>query len=102
MEFPAYTDECISDPTWGHNQTMTYDCGHPKDGWVRKITSTPFKQDFECAYQTLEKINFTPRMIAEAAALVLADNNAEEEAADIWIRLFNEQWRQWRNIGCAS
>ena len=30
VEFPSYTDECYSDPSWGINPDMAYDCGKPQ------------------------------------------------------------------------
>jgi glycine betaine/proline transport system substrate-binding protein len=32
IDFPKYTVECESDPSWGINNSIVKDCGNPKSG----------------------------------------------------------------------
>jgi glycine betaine/proline transport system substrate-binding protein len=35
IEFPAYDAACKDDASWGLNPNKTYDCGNPKDGYLK-------------------------------------------------------------------
>lgn len=102
VEFPPFSEECITDPSWGLNQKLPNDCGNPKDGWVKKLASTRLKTEFPCAYRALQKIQFTTTMMAEAAALVISDKHSEAEAAQHWIKMYELQWLSWLAQGCNS
>jgi glycine betaine/proline transport system substrate-binding protein len=100
VEFPPFSEKCITDPSWGLNHKLPNDCGNPKDGWVKKLASTRLETKFPCAYKALQKIQFTTTMMAEAAALVISDKHSEAESAQHWIKMYELQWLSWLTPDC--
>ncbi len=95
VEFPEHEPACESDPEWGINPDATYDCGNPTDGWLKKAVWSGMPDKWSCAYQTVENIDFTNEMLANASALVDVEDMSLEEAAVEWLERNEEQWRAW-------
>ncbi|MFD2206014.1 ABC transporter substrate-binding protein [Kiloniella antarctica] len=85
VEFPEYDPKCETDPTWGVNSTRLYDCGNPKNGWLKKVTWVQTEQEWPCAHAILNDMNFDNAMISQIAAYVDADGMTHTQAADKWI-----------------
>lgn len=56
VEFPPYDPACYTDPAWGENKDMAYDCGKPqgpiwKAGWAGLETKWPGAAKIIRAYQ---------------------------------------------------
>ena len=45
VEFPEHAPECTEDPAWGINADKKYDCGNPKDGYLKIGVSHEFKEN---------------------------------------------------------
>ena len=101
VNFPTYSIECESDPSWGLNNTLTKDCGNPKKGWIKKAAWTGLKTQWPCVYQLMKNINLNNEMIAEASALVIADGHSEDEAAGLWMDKYNKHISSWLNLSCS-
>jgi len=95
VEFPLYQPACESDPIWGVNPEFLYDCGNPKDGWLKKVTSTHFSDENSCAFKTLKNISFNNQQISEISALVDVDNHSYQAAASTWFEQNKPLWRSW-------
>ena len=100
VEFPDHSPECETDPSWGVNKGFTHDCGNPKGGWLKKAAWVEMEENWPCAYQTLENINFTNLQIAEASSLVDVKNLTVQEAANEWIKSNEQVWQQWIPGSC--
>ena len=50
VQFPEYTPECYTDPKWGSNPDMAYDCGKPH-GEIWKYAWSGMKDKWPVAYK---------------------------------------------------
>lgn len=101
VEFPKYDERCASDPSWGSNPDLPYDCGGPTGGYLKKGAWSGFEKKWPCAFQLIKNIDFTGPMIDEAAALADVDNLKFEDAASTWITKHQKEVQQWMPA-CAS
>ncbi|ARU54601.1 glycine betaine ABC transporter substrate-binding protein [Oleiphilus messinensis] len=102
VEFPAYDPVCESDPAWGVNGQYLYDCGNPKNGWLKKAAWHGMPDTWDCAYRTLKKINFSNQQIASAAALVDVDLLSYDAAAKQWLQENKVTWQGWIPGDCVN
>ncbi|QGP59303.1 ABC transporter substrate-binding protein [Piscirickettsia salmonis] len=100
IEFPHYSAECENNPKWGLNSKFPWDCGNPKDGWLKKIARSQFQKEQPCAFELLKNINFTNTMIANIAAAVDADKMSYDEAAQDWLNQNKALWHSWIPSSC--
>ncbi|MCO7226062.1 ABC transporter substrate-binding protein [Pleionea sp. CnH1-48] len=100
VEFPAYAPECETQPEWGVNKNLVYDCGNPANGWLKKAAWPGMKNQWPCAYQLLEKINFSNQQLANASALVVLKKMSHLQAAQHWLKENKNIWSPWLPQGC--
>ena len=95
IEFPEFAPECLTDPAWGSNPDAVYDCGAPRNGYLKKAAWKGMAEKWPAAFQFLENMNFTNAQIAEAAMLVDVQGMTPSEAADAWIEKNQAVWEKW-------
>ena len=95
IEFPDYDPACKDDASWGTNPDKTYDCGNPKDGYLKIGVYEGMPENWPDAYSTLQNINFSNLDIAVMAKLADVDGMEPEEAAQQWLADNEERWRAW-------
>lgn len=95
VEFPKFHPDCETDPSWGINKNFLYDCGNPKNGWLKKVANTKFAENNACAFNTLKNINFSNQQISETTAWVYADALSYDQAADTWLTQNSNLWKTW-------
>lgn len=95
IEFPAYAEGCREDPKWGMNPDKAYDCGNPKDGYLKIGVWKKFPETWPDAYKVLQNINFTNLDVAVMAKLADVDNMEPEAAADKWLTDNEDRWQTW-------
>ena len=95
IEFPEYGEGCLDDPAWGLNPDKTYDCGNPKDGYLKLGVWQGMPEKWPTAYGIVEKMNFSNLDIAVMAKLADVDGMEPEEAADKWLADNEAKWRGW-------
>jgi glycine betaine/proline transport system substrate-binding protein len=95
VEFPEYDPACKDDPSWGMNPDKTYDCGNPKDGYLKIGVNADFPDKHPKAYAVLQKINFSNLDIAVMAKLADVDGMEPEAAAEKWMADNEAKWRGW-------
>ncbi|PZO81368.1 MAG: glycine/betaine ABC transporter substrate-binding protein [Mesorhizobium amorphae] len=95
VKFPDFEAACWTDPAWGSNPDMLYDCGAPANGYLKKAGSKQLAEKWPEATEFLKKINFTNPQIAAAAAMVDVDGMTPEEAAAKWIEDNEAIWKAW-------
>ena len=95
IEFPEYGEGCREDPAWGTNPNMTYDCGNPKDGYLKIGVWKEFPNNNPGAFKIIKAINFSNLDIAVMAKLADVDGMEPEEAADKWLADNEAKWKSW-------
>lgn len=95
IEFPAFEPECWTDPKWGQNPDLIYDCGAPAKGYLKKAGSKQLAEKWPDAAAFLKKVNLTNPQFASAAALVDVDGLTPEDAAAKWIADNEATWKPW-------
>lgn len=95
VEFPEYVEGCKDDPAVGPNPDMTYDCGNPANGYLKKAAWDGMADKWPDAYETLKRISFTNPQIAEMAKLVDIDELEPEDAAAEWLENNEAVWTPW-------
>ncbi|MCY3875560.1 MAG: ABC transporter substrate-binding protein [Rhodobacteraceae bacterium] len=95
VEFPEYFEGCKEDASLGPNPNMTYDCGNPANGYLKKAAWDGMKDKWPKAYGVLTKLSFTNPQIAEMAKLVDVDEMEPEDAATIWLENNKDVWMPW-------
>ena len=97
IEFPEYDEQCREDPSWGMNPDLAYDCGNPRDGYLKIGVYKGFPESHPEAYEIVRKINFTNLDIAIMAKLADIDGMEPEDAADKWLADNEAKWKAWMN-----
>ena len=97
IEFPEYDEMCREDPSWGMNPDLAYDCGNPKDGYLKIGVWKGFPELHPGAYEIVRKMNFTNLDIAVMAKLADIDGMEPEDAADKWLADNEAKWKAWMN-----
>jgi len=97
VEFPTHHADCFDDASWGVNPNAKYDCGNPKDGYLKIGVSHDFKNEHPKAFAVAQKINFTNLDIAQQSNYVDTDGMEVTEAADRWLEENEARWKQWLN-----
>lgn len=101
VEFPKYNEKCESDPSWGINKKWAFDCGNPKDGWLKKAAHKTLKEQWPCAFKILKNMDLSSKMISNGAALIDADKMKPEEAAIKWMNLNKKKYLKWIPKECT-
>lgn len=101
VEFPPYSVECETDPSFGVNKEMTHDCGNPVQGWLKKAKWSGLESTYPCINRFLEKISFTSEMIARASILGSDSSITLEQAAQQWLKEFNIDADKWLSSQCT-
>lgn len=102
VEFPPFTPECESNPTWGINPTFTYDCGNPRNGWLKKAAWNKLPVIWPCAAQTIRHISFKNAQLASLAAWVDVEKLSYAQAAARWIKENKSIWQGWLEKSCPN
>lgn len=94
VEFPKYTAECYSDPAWGSNPDLAYDCGKPR-GPIWKVGWSGVKDKWPGAYKAIKAFNISnDEMAAMIAAVDLEGQELDAVVAD-WMTKNEDRWSAW-------
>ena len=94
VEFPPYTDECYSDPKWGSNPNMKYDCGKPF-GWIKKVGWKGGEKKWPGAYKAVRNFHIeNDEMSALIVDVDLKGRKVDEVVAE-WIKKNEARWKKW-------
>lgn len=102
VQFPAYTPECETDPSWGLNPQLAFDCGNVPNGWIKKAAWKGLKKQAPCVHQFISNLDFDNSMISEAAALVDYDRHSEPKAAQLWQQKYRHKLLAWSTNSCIN
>ena len=100
IEFPAYTEECEQDPSWGINKLLANDCGNPSQSWLKKAAWSGLERHAPCVFQMIKNIELTHDMIVEAASLLVFHKLSEDGAARKWREIYADKIKAWLPKHC--
>ncbi|WP_138471551.1 ABC transporter substrate-binding protein [Poseidonocella sp. HB161398] len=99
VEFPAYEDACYSDPSWGVNPDMAYDCGKPQ-GWIKKMAWAEGEEIWPCAYEITRNFTMDADEVGQLVYEVDVEGRDVDEVAMEWATENESKWREW--AACAA
>ena len=95
IEFPARTEACVTDASWGVNPKATHDCGNTADGYLKKAAWDGMPKKWPNAFKMLKRISFTTNQIGQLSVYVDIDELEYDEAAALWIEENPRVWKPW-------
>ena len=94
VEFPAYTPECYTDPSWGINPDKAYDCGKPT-GLIWKYAWSGMKDKWPVAYKVAKAYQIDVNELNALSGKVDLDGKSLEDVAAEWIAANEAKWQAW-------
>lgn len=94
IEFPKYTAECYSDPAWGSNPDLAYDCGKPR-GPIWKVGWSGVKDKWPGAYKAIKAFNISNDEMAKMIAAVDLEGQELDAVVANWIDENEDRWSTW-------
>jgi glycine betaine/proline transport system substrate-binding protein len=94
IEFPKFEPECYSDPSWGINPDMAYDCGKPR-GPIWKVASSGVKDKWPGAYEAIKNFKISNEEMGAMVAAVDLEGKDLNAVVDQWIADNESTWKSW-------
>ena len=94
VEFPTYTDECYSDPKWGSNKYMAYDCGKPF-GWIKKVGWKDGESKWRGAYKAIRNFKVDNAEMGDMIGKIDLDGAKLEDVVAGWMKSNESRWKAW-------
>ena len=94
VQFPEFAPECYTDPSWGINKDMAYDCGKPH-GEIWKYSWKEMKDKWPVAYNVAKNMSLDAKELGGLAGQVDLDGKSIEEVAEAWVNANEAKWRSW-------
>ncbi|HEV8392354.1 MAG TPA: ABC transporter substrate-binding protein [Dongiaceae bacterium] len=94
VQFPEYEPACYTDPKWGINPDMAYDCGKPH-GEIWKYAWAGMKDKWPVAYQIAKNFQFDAAEMNALIAQVDLDGKSLDEVAGAWIAANQDKIKGW-------
>lgn len=94
VEFPTFTAECYSDPAWGGNPDMAYDCGKPF-GEIWKVAWSGVKDKWPGAYEAIQAFTIDNDEMGAMITKVDLEGMTVEAVADEWMAANEDRWSTW-------
>ena len=94
VQFPEHAPECYTDPAWGTNKDMAYDCGKPF-GEIWKYSWKELKTKWPVAYNVAKNYTMDAKELGLLGGQVDLDGKTIEEVAEAWIVANEAKWQAW-------
>jgi glycine betaine/proline transport system substrate-binding protein len=94
VEFPEYTPECYSDPSWGTNKDMAYDCGKPF-GWIKKVGWKGGEAKWPKAYAAIRNFQIDNKTMGALITKIDLDGEKLEDVVAQWMKDNEATWTKW-------
>jgi len=94
VEFPKYADECYTDPSWGSNPDMAYDCGKPR-GWIKKVGWAGGEEKWPGAYEAVRNFKIDNDTMSQLIVEVDLEGKSVEDAVADWLAANESTWQAW-------
>lgn len=99
VDFPAYTEDCVQDASWGVNPDATFDCGKP-EGWIKKMGWAGGEEIWPCAYEMVRNFTIDNATVSDLVYQVDVQGESIEDVAMQWAKDNESTWREWAS--CAA
>lgn len=94
VAFPEYTAECYTDPKWGSNPDMAYDCGKPF-GEIWKVAWAGVKDKWPGAYEAIKAFTIDNDQMGAMITEVDLDGKSVETVVADWMGKNEAVWSAW-------
>ncbi len=94
VEFPAYTPECYTDPSWGVNPDKAYDCGKPR-GPIWKAAWSGLKDKWPGAHKVIENYTLNNAEMSAMVGDVDLDGKSVDDTVNAWMDANESRWKAW-------
>ena len=94
VEFPPYTPECYTDPSWGVNPDKAYDCGKPR-GPIWKAAWSGLKDKWPGAYKVIKNYKLNNAEMSAMVGDVDLDGKSVEDTVNAWMDANESRWKSW-------
>jgi glycine betaine/proline transport system substrate-binding protein len=85
VQFPAYTPECYTDPAWGTNPDLAYDCGKPR-GPIWMASWVGVKDKWPAAHAAIKNFDIQNDDL---------DGKSVDEVVAAWMTDNEGRWKGW-------
>ncbi len=96
VEFPDHDPVCYTDPKWGINPDLAYDCGKPH-GEIWKYGWAGMKDKWPVAHNVAKNIMFEAPELNGLVGQVDLDGKSIDDVAGAWIAENEARWQAWVN-----
>ena len=94
VEFPAYEPECYTDPAWGLNPDLAYDCGKPF-GDIWKVSWAGFDDKWPGAAAAVAAFTIDNDTMGQLITQVDLEGMSVEDAVAGWMAANTATWQGW-------
>lgn len=94
IEFPEYTKECYTDPAWGSNPDMLYDCGKPY-GEIWKVGWAGVKDKWPRAYEAIKAFQVDNDEMGQMISKVDLEGQSVDAVVAEWMDANQSRWSEW-------
>lgn len=94
VEFPPYSAECYTDPAWGSNKSMAYDCGKPR-GPIWKVAWSGVKDKWPGAHSIISNFNIDNDEMGAMVGEVDLDGKTLDSVVANWMTDNADRWQGW-------
>lgn len=94
VEFPEHEPACYTDPKWGSNPDMAYDCGKPH-GEIWKYAWSGMKDKWPVAYNITKNFQLETDEMNNLVGQVDLEGKSLDEVADAWIAANQDRIKSW-------
>ncbi len=94
VEFPEYTDECYTDPSWGINPDLAFDCGKPF-GDIWKVAWAGLDEAFPGSQAIVEAFTIDNDEMGAMITAVDLEGQTVEGVVAQWMAANTDRWQGW-------
>jgi len=94
VEFPPYEPACYTDPSWGINPNMAYDCGKPR-GDIWKVAWKGLKDKWPGAYKAVENFKVNNQEMGQMISDIDLDGKKLDDVVNAWMDANQARWKAW-------
>ncbi len=94
VKFPKYDPKCYSDPKWGINPNLAYDCGKPR-GPIWKVAWVGLKDKWPTAYTAIQNFKIDNKAMGAMVSAVDLDGKKLDDVVQAWMDNNTSTWQSW-------
>ncbi len=94
VKFPPYKAACYTDPKWGVNPNMSYDCGKPR-GPIWKAAWAGMQKKWPGAYKAVKAYRLNNAEMSAMVGEVDLDGKSVDAVVAEWMKKNQARWKPW-------